>query len=48
MLAAKDSMNKLGMLTSMFEMGTKEQKERVVKEFWEVVRGFKSCVEKKM
>jgi len=46
MMAVKDPMNKLRRLTSTFETGTKEQRERVVKEFWKVVRGFRSCDEK--
>ena len=46
MMAAEDPMNKLGRLTSTFETGTKEQRERVAKGFWEVVRGFRSCDEK--
>jgi len=33
MMVAKDPMNKLRRLTSTFETGTKEQKERVAKGF---------------
>jgi len=47
MMAAEDPMNKLGRLTSMFETEIKEQRERVAKGFWEVVRGFRLC-DKKM
>jgi len=46
MIAAEDSMNKLERLTSMFETETKEQRKRVVKGFWVVVRGFRLCNEK--
>ena len=46
MMAVEDPMNKLGRLISMFKMETKEQKERVAKSFWEVVREFRLCDEK--
>jgi len=46
MMAVKDPMNKLGRLISIFKMETKEQRKKVVKKFWKVVRGFRSCNKK--
>jgi len=45
MMAAEDPMNKLGRLTSMFEMGTKEQRESG-KGILGSGEGFRLCDEK--